>query len=248
MADTDMTPAGTTPAGDAGPGTPESAGERLKQARETAGLGLAQISAATKIPTRMLVLIEAGDFAALPARTYATGFTRTYARALGLNAEELVDAVRAEMGMAGRVDPQQPVATFEPGDPARVPTARLAWLAALGATAVVVTGLFLWGAHYAPAVSLPSLLPAETISAEALPAPTATEAATFDAGLPTEAATTEAAAAPAFARPYPRRPKPVRRAEPRLGGILPDGVAPVTQPPVEAPAPPQPRPVSTGAN
>lgn len=243
MADTDM-----TPAGDAGSGSPEPVGTRLKQAREAAGLGLAQLSAATKIPTRMLVLIENGDFAALPARTYATGFTRTYARALGLDEVEYVDAVRTEMGMAGRVDPQ-PAATFEPGDPARVPTARLAWLAALGAVAVVIVGgVFLWSTYYAPAVTLPSLLPDETVTAEAQPA----AAATYEAGLPTEAATTEAAISPVVVRPVPRRINPVRRPAPaRIGGILPEGLAPPS-PQAEASPQPQaqarPQPVSTGAN
>lgn len=240
MADTDM-----TPADDAGPASPEPVGTRLRQAREAAGLGLAQLSAATKIPTRMLVLIENGDFAALPARTYATGFTRTYARALGLNEVEYVDAVRAEMGMAGRVDPQ-PAATFEPGDPARVPTARLAWLAALvGIVVVIAGGLFLWNTYYAPAVSLPSLLPDETVTAEAQPAESATA---YEAGLPTEAATTEAAASPVFARRSPRRAVPVRRSEPRIGGILPEGLSPPPQTMPQPDAPTQPRPVSTGAN
>ena len=240
MVDTDM-----TPAGDAGSGTPEPVGTRLKQAREAAGLGLAQVSAATKIPTRMLVLIENGDFAALPARTYATGFTRTYARALGLDEAEYVDAVRSEMGMAGRVDPQ-PAAPFEPGDPARVPTARLAWLAALGAIGVVIAGLFLWNTYYAPAVTLPSLLPDETVTAEAQPA----AAATYEASLPTEAVTTEAAAGPVVARPFPRRINPARRPAPaRIGGILPEGLTPPA-PQAEAPpqAQPRPQPVSTGAN
>ena len=74
-------------------------GSRLKAARESAGQSLPQMAAQTKIPVRMLELLEAGNFAALPARTYATGFTRTYARALGLDEQAMVASVRAELGM-----------------------------------------------------------------------------------------------------------------------------------------------------
>jgi len=135
-------------------------GPRLKAARESAGLSLAQVAGQTKIPSRMLVLIEAGDFAALPARTYATGFTRTYARALGLDDALIVADVRAELGMHEAVETRL-APTFEPGDPSRVPSARFAWLAAVAALAVVAAGLF----YYNPAVSLPSLLPEESASA-----------------------------------------------------------------------------------
>ncbi|MFC3592835.1 helix-turn-helix domain-containing protein, partial [Novosphingobium piscinae] len=178
-----------TPTGDAAAGSLEPVGARLRRAREAAGLALAQVSELTKIPTRMLVLIENGDFAALPARTYATGFTRSYARALGLPEQDFVEAVRAELGLESRADPL-PAATFEPGDPARVPTARLAWLAALAGVAVIVAGLFLWRTYYAPAISLPSLLPAAELTTAAAPAVSAPpEPVAPETAPPTEAAT-----------------------------------------------------------
>lgn len=192
-------------------------GPRLKAARESAGLSLAQVADVTKIPARMLVLIEAGDFAALPARTYATGFTRTYARALGLDEKEFVSAVRTEIG-AGEPAQHATTQTFEPGDPARIPTARVAWLAALAALVVIAAGLFLWRSYYTPAVNLPSLLPEETASAAATlapppvaPAPVATvdPQATLAATDPAPTATAAPAAQPPARRPAPRRPAPV---------------------------------------
>lgn len=137
---------------------------RLKAARKAAGLSLGQMSEQTRIPARMLELIEAGDFDALPAHTYATGFTRSYARALGLDEQEAVAAVREELGLNQRVETRL-APTFEPGDPARVPTARFAWLAAVAALAFVAAGLFLWRNYYAPAVSLPSILPDDAAQA-----------------------------------------------------------------------------------
>ncbi|MDE2619363.1 MAG: helix-turn-helix domain-containing protein [Sphingomonadales bacterium] len=240
MAETEM-----MTSGDAKSAAPESVGARLRQAREAAGLGLPQVSEVTKIPMRMLVLIESGDFAALPARTYATGFTRTYARALGLDEVAFVEAVRAELGMASRVE-AAPAPTFEPGDPARVPTARLAWLAALGAIVVLVAGLFLWRSFYAPAVTLPSLLPAEEAStAPAAPLPAEPAAAT--AAPATEAATAgPALTAPGLTAPVPdravvRRPRPERiggQGSPTANGAA--GAAAVSEP---ARAP---QPASTG--
>lgn len=189
-------------------------GSRLKAARESAGLSLAQISERTKIPERMLLLIEAGDFAALPARTYATGFTRSYARTLGLDEQAYVAAVREEIGMADPAQPAPPQ-TFEPGDPARIPSARFAWLAALAALAVIAAGLFLWRSYYAPAVSPPALIPSETATA-APAAPTASAPAlplaTPDPLVTTSAPPPTATGAPSAAAR--RRPAPAPASEP----------------------------------
>ena len=66
---------------------PVGVGQILREAREQAKLDLSQVSAQTRIPERHLLAIENGDFGALPARTYAVGFSRTYAKTLGLDEE-----------------------------------------------------------------------------------------------------------------------------------------------------------------
>lgn len=138
----------------------ESAGSRLTRARETAGLSRAQLAGITKIPERHLLAIEAGDFAALAARTYAVGFSRSYARAVGLDEGEIVAQVRNELA---KLEPEarRSLPAFEPGDPARLPGRRLAWLAALAALLLVIGGFAVWGSHYLPGGSLPSLVPDE---------------------------------------------------------------------------------------
>lgn len=139
----------------------DSAGTKLQRAREAAGLSRAQLSAITRIPERSLAAIEAGDFAALPARMYAVGFSRTYARAVGLDEQEVLGAVRAELAEQASHDDIRAPATFEPGDPARVPSSKVAWMAAL-AVVVVLLGVFaFWRSYIAPAGRLPSLIPAE---------------------------------------------------------------------------------------
>lgn len=148
----------------------DHAGVRLKRAREAAGMTLAQVAAQTRIPERSLIAIEAGDYAALPARTYAVGFSRSYAKAVGANSAEIVEAVRSELAAIEPEPVRRAAQTFEPGDPARVPSSRFAWLAALAAVLVILAGFALWRSFYTPGGALPSILPEETPSAAAAPA------------------------------------------------------------------------------
>jgi cytoskeletal protein RodZ len=156
----------------------ESVGTRLARAREAAGLSRSQIAATTRIPERHLAAIETGDFAALPARTYAVGFARSYAKALGLDDKAIVEEVRAELADQAIEPPRRGIPTFEPGDPARVPSARLAWLSALGVLVAVLIGYLAWPSLFAPGGTLPSILPQETPSpAATAPAPAPSQAA-----------------------------------------------------------------------
>lgn len=68
--------------------TDSAVGERLKKAREAAGVSLADISARSRIPARVLASLEAGDWAALGAPVYVRGLARSYARVLGLTLDD----------------------------------------------------------------------------------------------------------------------------------------------------------------
>ena len=111
-----------------------TAGERLRAAREAAGMTLEDIATSTRIPTRHLSSLEAGDFAKLPAPTYSVGFARSYAAAVGLDRNEIGEQVRSEIG-GTRLAPHQ-VEQFEPMDPART-MPRWLIVAAIGAILVV---------------------------------------------------------------------------------------------------------------
>lgn len=148
---------------------PLGAGDRLREARAAQGLTLAQVAAETRIPQRHLETIEAGRFASLPGRTYAVGFTRTYAKLVGLDPDAIVAKVREELSDQ-TVDARRP-ATFEPGDPARVPSSLLGWLS-LGALALVLAGVFFaYRAYFMPAAELPSLIADATPTASAATGP-----------------------------------------------------------------------------
>jgi cytoskeleton protein RodZ len=135
-------------------------GEQLRAAREAQGLTLAQVAAETRIPQRHLETIEAGDFAALPARTYAVGFAKTYARMVGLDDGVVGEMVRAELDTQEPRPSHRP-ATFEPGDPARVPSRGLMWLASAALVLLLAGGFFFMRTLFAPAAELPSLVEAE---------------------------------------------------------------------------------------
>ena len=70
-------------------GEMELIGARLNQARLMANLALQDIADRTKISLRFLSAIENDDFSALPGRVYIVGFTKAFARAVGLDEESL---------------------------------------------------------------------------------------------------------------------------------------------------------------
>jgi cytoskeletal protein RodZ len=92
-------------------------GQRLRAAREERGLSLEDVAAQTRIPQRHLESIENGDWDALPAPTYTTGFSKSYASAVGLDRTEVGDQLRAEMG--GQRFTTNAAEVFEPADPRR---------------------------------------------------------------------------------------------------------------------------------
>lgn len=159
------------------------AGTMLAEARAAAKLDLAEVSARTRIPQRHLAAIEAGDYARLPSRTYAVGFSRTYARLLGLDERALTEQVRLDLaegdpqGLPPRPD------RFEPGDPARVPSRRLAWFSALAVVLLVAGAFAFYRTYFSPGIG-PAPLTAPT-AVETVPVASARPVA----GAPAVAAT-----------------------------------------------------------
>ncbi|WP_296722056.1 RodZ domain-containing protein [Erythrobacter sp.] len=153
------------------------AGARLRAARETRGFDLPHIAAESRIPLRHLEAIEAGDFGSLPSRTYAIGFSRTYARLLGLDDAAIVDAVRGELS-DGQTRRTSMGSGMEPGDPAKLPSAGLAWFGAFAAL-VLAVGLIAFfssrfGAGNGPGpIETPPPPAAMPVAANPAPAPAA---------------------------------------------------------------------------
>lgn len=146
------------------------AGAMLAKARKKAKLSLAEVAEKTRIPQRHLVAIEAGDYSKLPSRTYAVGFSRTYARLLGLDEREITQQVRLDLDAGDPQGPSRPD-RFEPGDPARVPSRRLAWLSALAVVLLVIGGFTFYRTYLSPGLG-PAPLTAPTPAATPRLAPT----------------------------------------------------------------------------
>lgn len=142
----------------------DTVGEKLKAERDRHGLTLSDLAAKTRVPMRHLEAIEKSDFSALPGTTYTLGFTRSYARALDMDAATLSSEMRAELAQGGHENYRPPTQNFEPADPSRVPSRTLAWTAAAIGVLVIVA-YFAWRSF-------------ALMDAPASPAPAATVGAT----------------------------------------------------------------------
>ncbi len=87
-------------------------GSRFKQEREARHLSLGDVARVTKIPERSLERLEAGRFEELPAEVFVRGFVRSFARAVGLDPEDMArrygeivstSSPKLEVSLAGAV-------------------------------------------------------------------------------------------------------------------------------------------------
>jgi hypothetical protein len=73
-------------------GNPGAFGDQLRRMREGAGLSLEDISAETKVSTRILGALEGGNFKVLPEKVFCRSFVAQYARTIGIDEGPLVSA------------------------------------------------------------------------------------------------------------------------------------------------------------
>jgi cytoskeletal protein RodZ len=126
-------------------------GASLAAARKGQSLSIADAEHLTLLRGKYLEALEADDFGALPGRTYARAFLRTYADALGLDAEQFVDEFDASYAQP---DEAEPVPLFKPHR-RRVGTR----LALVLVAAAALLGALLWS----------TLTPAGKVNAPAQP-------------------------------------------------------------------------------
>ena len=120
---------------------PATVGEKLRDARLAQGLELADIAGRTRVPLRHLQAIEASDYSGLPSPTYAVGFVRAYARAVGADEVTLARELRGET--ASLFAQRQAYESYDPADPVREPSRGLAWAGALIAV-LLLAAVGLW--------------------------------------------------------------------------------------------------------
>ncbi len=135
---------------------PAHVGERLASARVARSLTLNDIASRTRIPMRHLEAMEAGKFETLPGRTYAIGFGQAYARAVELPEEEIAQQIREALGGASHV-PTREVTQFDLDEPSKVPSAKLALLAAVTGAVILLAGFGIWRSYLFPAANVEEL-------------------------------------------------------------------------------------------
>lgn len=113
-------------------------GAQLRREREQLNLGIDQVAEQIRIRGIYLNAIEMGEFDKLPGQIYVTGFLRTYAQFLGLDATTIVKAYEGE----GSVGPHSAPLIFPTA--AAQPHAPRGWMIAL---ALALIGL-VYGAWY----------------------------------------------------------------------------------------------------
>ncbi|MDD4856635.1 MAG: DUF4115 domain-containing protein [Candidatus Krumholzibacteria bacterium] len=93
-------PPGDKPSDDkpAFPKGEETVGEILLAARERMGQTIEFMSQETKIPKQMLQYLETDNYEALPAKVYSKSFLRTYALALDLDAQYVLNKYEVQTG------------------------------------------------------------------------------------------------------------------------------------------------------
>jgi len=166
---------------------PGTIGAALRQARENAGLTLAEIAERTKVRPGILAEIEADDHDRLPALTYSLGFVKAYARTVGMDPVAAADRYRLE---SQKGDPVPTMVDLQPLEAKRLPSGKLV-AASLAVLLLLVAAFWAWGAGWlAPAP--PSEPEAADTAPQTMPAePEAEEApAAAPAGAPSAAPVT----------------------------------------------------------
>jgi cytoskeletal protein RodZ len=157
--------------------TADHIGTRLRAAREASGRSLEDIATQTKVPLRLLDAIERGAVEELPVGPYATGFARTYARAVGMDGEAAAEEMRALLNTRS-LGTVAATTYYEPAESHRVPPRGLAIAAAVIA-ALLLAGYLIWRSFaIAPDTPEPVTPPSETSAPAPAAAPTNTVAAT----------------------------------------------------------------------
>lgn len=122
---------------------PATVGEKLRAAREAQKLELSEVAGRTRIPLRHLEAIEQSNFTSLPSVTYAMGFAKSYARAVGLDEVAIGRELRAEIG--DRPERPAPPPSYDFDERSRMPPSGIVWVGVIVAILVVIGGALWYG-------------------------------------------------------------------------------------------------------
>lgn len=192
-------------------------GAALRQERERQGLSLSDVARHLKLAVRQIAALENDDAKALPGQVFVRGFTRSYARLLGLDGDALLKSVEVA---PGTVDAEVPVQAPAPtiGSPVRSRGDRRrdrkggfrGWLPVTIALIVVAVVIVYFRGHQTEAPELPVDV-------------TQPSSATTETPVVAQPATDGGVVQPTIA---PSAPASVSTAAPAVDGAVPAVVAP----------------------
>ncbi len=145
--------------GDSPAGIPAiSLGKTLREARERAGMSVADVAHQIKFAQRQIEALEADDFQHLPEMTFVRGFVRCYAKILQLDAQPLLASL--PQVNAGSVQ-LAPISVEVPFPSAHSPQRQnLIWLGAALLLSVLVVAFAVW--HFTTPLAKPEVAKVET--------------------------------------------------------------------------------------
>jgi cytoskeletal protein RodZ len=117
-------------------------GEKLRQAREARGISISEVAEQTRISALYLEAIENNDYRTLPGGIFNKGFVKSFAKFVGVDAEEALQdysSLLAEQGAESGDDPKTyrpEVLTDDRSRSSMLPTLIFA---------VIILGLLTWG-------------------------------------------------------------------------------------------------------
>lgn len=118
-------------------------GQKLKQKRKSLSKTLDDIHDQTRISIEYLTFLEASDFSFLP-ETYVKSFLRDYSNALGLEAEEVLESLTAELRIREEADG---VGKRNMASVPRPSSRVLEWSLILGAIVLTISIAFTYAQH-----------------------------------------------------------------------------------------------------
>lgn len=158
-------------------------GQQLSEARQRRGLALDDISRTTKIPVSVLAALERNDVLRLPQPFFTRAFVRTYAKEVGVNADDLLHCEElCETAPAASDIMRANAAVAESASP------RTLFFVALAAACSI---------YYGYSLQLGSSVASQTVPAQmVLPIEPVPQSARGDITLPANPVTTDAPVAP----------------------------------------------------
>ncbi|MFZ0488457.1 MAG: RodZ domain-containing protein [Arenicellales bacterium] len=119
-------------------------GRRLRQTREQLGLSVDDIASELRLSGFQIRALENDDWADLPGTTYARGYLRSYARLLGLDADQLLAGASTEEIEISRTEPALDNRVVPSGAAPATGTSRRRWGWVLGVVLLGAVVVALW--------------------------------------------------------------------------------------------------------